>query len=135
MLNGSALVHGDGLSAQRAGTQPQNRLSPPFRRGMKIASILSTLTLDIVMRFNLKRDQNDLAVFRALQAAGRNPLRGRDADIYCDHVDGFGLLLEVKRDSKAKLRPIQEALQRLFRERYVRVESAEQALIACGVSL
>lgn len=86
-------------------------------------------------RWANKRDGNEISVFNALKVAGRNPVRGRDADIYCSHVDGFGLLLEVKRDSKAKLRPIQEVLQRLFRERYVRVESVDQALVACGVSL
>lgn len=86
-------------------------------------------------RWANKRDVNDLDVFRALQTAGRNPLRGRDFDIAAEHVGGWGVMLEVKRDSKAKLRPIQKSLQRLFRERYIRVNSVEQALIACGIAL
>lgn len=86
------------------------------------------------VRFNLKRDLNDAEIYDALMEAYCHPIRGRDADLYARHVDGYGLLLEVK-DPKRRnnLRPIQKALKELFRERYHVVCSSEEALKACGV--
>lgn len=84
------------------------------------------------IRFNLKRDHGDLEIYRALQAAGREPIRGRDSDQYARHVDGYGLLLEVK-SAKGRLRPIQRELASLFGDRYRVVRSVAEALAACGV--
>jgi hypothetical protein len=83
------------------------------------------------VRFNKKRDANDLEIFRALQVAGCNPVRCTDFDIGAEHIDGHGLMLEIK-TAKGKLRPLQEKLRAIFKERYVVARTPEQALIACG---
>lgn len=85
------------------------------------------------MRFNLKRDANDLEIFRALEAAGCNPVRGRDTDIYARHRKGFGVLIEVKVPG-GRLRPLQKDLQGIFGAQYHVATTAEAALNACGVS-
>lgn len=85
------------------------------------------------MRFALKRDQNDAEIFRALYDAYCHPIRGRDCDIYARHVDGYGVLLEVKVE-KGRLRKIQRELQALFKDRYYVVRSVPEALAACGIS-
>jgi hypothetical protein len=79
----------------------------------------------------MKRDANDMEIFRALQLAGCEPERGRDADIYAKHFDGRGMILEVK-VKKGRLRPLQIRLQALFGDRYHVVRSVTDALIACG---
>jgi hypothetical protein len=85
------------------------------------------------MRFNKKRDANDLEIFNALKAAHCNPVRGNDSDIYAiSRADLKGLLIEVKTE-KGKLRPIQKQLQAIFGERYKIVRSVPEALEACGV--
>lgn len=88
----------------------------------------------LAVRFNKKRDKQDLEIFRALQAAGRDPVRCTDFDIGAAHVDGYGVMIEVKSD-KGKLRPIQVRLQEIFKDRYRVARSAEAALIACGLAL
>jgi len=85
-------------------------------------------------RFACQRDANEMPIFKALQAAGREPIRLRDIDIVAVHVDGHGVLLEVK-VRKGKLQEIQKTLQRLFPGRYFVVRSVEAALSACGVSV
>jgi len=85
-------------------------------------------------RFKCRRDANDLEIFRALKVAGRDPVRGRDSDIYARHIQGFGLLLECK-TRLGKLRPIQVELQAMFGDRYHVVRSVEEALRACGVAV
>lgn len=83
-------------------------------------------------RWARQRDLNELEIFNALLDAHRNPVRGTDIDIFADHVDGFGVLIEVK-SRLGRMRPIQEALQRIFKDRYHVVRTREQALEACGV--
>lgn len=85
-------------------------------------------------RWANRRDANDLEIFRALQVAGRDPIRGRDSDIYARHIQGYGLLIECK-TRLGKLRPIQVELQAMFGDRYHVVRSAEEALKACGVAI
>lgn len=85
------------------------------------------------MRHAKKRDANDMEIFRALQVAGRDPVRCTDFDIGAAHVDGYGVMIEVKSD-KGKLRPIQVRLQEIFKDRYRVARSAESALAACGVA-
>lgn len=75
-----------------------------------------------------------MPIFKALQVAGREPVRLRDVDILATHVDGWGVLLEVK-VRKGKLQDIQKTWQRLFPGRYFVVRSVESALAACGVSV
>lgn len=87
------------------------------------------------MRHALKRDFVDLEIFRALEAAGCKPVRGRDVDLFAiSRTDLQGVLLEVK-DPKRRnnLRPIQKALKELFGSRYVVVTSVSEALEACGI--
>jgi len=85
-------------------------------------------------RFACQRDANEMPIFKALQVAGRDPIRLRDIDILATHVDGHGVLLEVK-VRKGKLQEIQKTLQRLFPGRYFIVRTVEAALNACGVAL
>lgn len=86
-------------------------------------------------RWANQRDQNDLAIFRALKAAGCKPIRGRDADIFCiSRTDMQGMLLEVKVPKKRnQLRPIQKELRDIFQSRYRVVTSVDEALEAVGV--
>lgn len=86
------------------------------------------------MRHNKKRDSNDLEIFRALQVAGRDPVRCTDFDIGAAHVDGYGVMIEVKSE-KGTLRPLQARLQAIFKDRYKVARSAEAALIACGIAV
>jgi hypothetical protein len=83
------------------------------------------------MRYAKKRDHNDMEIFRALEVAGANPVRCTDFDIGAEHALGWGVMLEVK-TAKGQLRALQETLQRIFKDRYHVVRSAEQALAACG---
>jgi hypothetical protein len=83
-------------------------------------------------RWRNARDKNHLEIYRALQKAGRSPIHGRDADIYCEHVSGHGLALEVK-VAKGTMRPIQVQLAGLFKDRYYVVRSVSEALRACGI--
>ena len=83
-------------------------------------------------RFACRRDANEMPIFKALQVAGREPIRLRDIDIVATHIDGSGVLLEVK-VAKGKLRDIQKVLARLFPDRYHVVRTVEAALAACGV--
>lgn len=83
------------------------------------------------MRFNKRRDQNDLEIFRALEVAGCDPIRCTDFDIGAAHVDGYGLMMECK-VAKGRMRPLQLRLQEIFKDRYKVVRSAEDALRACG---
>lgn len=83
-------------------------------------------------RWANKRDQNDGEIFRALEFAGRNPLRGKDGDIYAEHVDGTGLILEVK-TKDGRLRQYQRDLQAIFKDRYKVVRNVPEALAACGI--
>lgn len=85
------------------------------------------------MRYALKRDENDASIFQALKAHGRNPVRFFDFDIGAHHVDGSGVMLELK-TAKGRLREKQVALQLLFGDRYRVVRSVQDALAACGVS-
>ncbi len=85
------------------------------------------------MRFNKKRDANDLEIFNALKDAHCSPVRGTDVDIFAiSRTDQRGILLEVKSE-KGALRPIQKQLQAIFGERYKIVRSVSEALEACGV--
>lgn len=84
-------------------------------------------------RWANRRDANEPLIFSALQLAGCDPIRGRDVDIYATHVDGHGVLLEIK-VAKGKLRPIQLELQRIFKDRYHVARTVEAALAACGRS-
>jgi hypothetical protein len=84
-----------------------------------------------VPRWRNQRDANHLEVYRALQVAGCNPVHGRDADIYASHIDGYGMLVEVK-TKKGRLEPLQEKLAEIFGNRYAVVRSAEEALRALG---
>jgi hypothetical protein len=86
------------------------------------------------MRFNRKRDANDLEIFAALKAAHCKPVRGNDCDIYAmSRTDLKGVLIEVKSE-KGVLRPIQRELQAIFGERYKICRSVDDALKACGVN-
>lgn len=82
--------------------------------------------------FRNKRDSNEKEIFQALEQAYCRPIRGSDADIYCQHVDGRGLLLEVKTKA-GRLRKIQHELAGIFKDRYYVVRSVSDALSACGV--
>ena len=86
------------------------------------------------MRYALKRDGNDATIFATLALAGRNPVRFFDFDIGAEHVDGHGLMLELK-VAKGKLRAKQVALQLLFKDRYIVCRSVEDALKACGIQV
>lgn len=87
------------------------------------------------MRFNKQRDANELAIFRALQAAHCKPVRGNDCDIYCiSRADLKGMLIEVK-NGKGQMRKIQTELREIFQDRYVVARSPAEALAACGVIL
>jgi hypothetical protein len=83
------------------------------------------------MRYAKRRDTNDLEIFRALEVAGCNPVRCTDFDIGAQHVDGYGLMLEVKH-GKGRMRELQKKLQAIFKDRYRVVRSPEQALSECG---
>lgn len=83
------------------------------------------------MRWAKKRDTNDCEIFTALATAGCNPVRCTDFDIGAEHVDGYGVLLEVKYRN-GKLRDLQIKLQAIFKDRYRVVRTVEQALAACG---
>lgn len=85
-------------------------------------------------RFACQRDANEMPIFKALQVAGREPIRLRDVDILAVHTAGYGVMLEVK-VRKGKLQEIQKTWQRLFPGRYFVVRTVDQALVACGVSL
>jgi hypothetical protein len=85
------------------------------------------------MRFACKRDANEADIFDALRIAGCEPKRFTDFDIGARHVDGHGLMLEVK-IAKGKLREKQVWLSLMFQDRYRVVRSPEQALAACGIS-
>lgn len=82
--------------------------------------------------FRNKRDSNEGEIFQALYEAYCHPIRGHDADIYCRHVDGYGVLLEVK-GKAGRLRKIQHELAGIFKDRYYVVRSVSDALKACGV--
>ncbi len=85
------------------------------------------------MRFNKKRDHNDLEIFNALKDAHCSPVRGTDVDIFAiSRTDSRGVLLEVK-SGKGRLRPIQKQLQAIFGDRYCVVRSVPEALAACGI--
>lgn len=84
-------------------------------------------------RWKNARDANDLEIFRALQAAGRNPIRGRDCDIYAEHTQGHGVMLEVK-TKNGRLRKIQSQLAGCFKDRYYVVRNVSEALQAVGFS-
>jgi hypothetical protein len=84
-------------------------------------------------RWANKRDFADMSIFNALLDAHRKPIRGRDADIFCQHVEGHGLLLEVK-SAHGAMRPIQIELQALFGDRYKVVRNVTEALQACGIT-
>lgn len=86
------------------------------------------------MRFAKKRDANEPLIFTALQLAGCNPERFDDFDIAARHVDGHGMMLEIK-VAKGKLRERQERLQALFGDKYKIARSPEQALAACGIQV
>lgn len=75
-----------------------------------------------------------MPIFKALQAAGREPIRLRDIDIIATHVDGRGVMLEVK-TRKGSMQDIQKELLRLFPDRYHVVRTPEAALAACGVGI
>lgn len=83
------------------------------------------------MRYARKRDANECPIFQALQIAGCNPIRCTDFDIGAEHVDGYGLMIEVK-VAKGRMRPIQERLKAIFKDRYIVARSVEAALAACG---
>lgn len=83
-------------------------------------------------RWRNARDKNDLEIFKALKAAHRNPIHGRDADIYAEHIQGHGVMLEVKTKA-GTMRPIQVKLAGLFKDRYYVVRSVQDALVACGI--
>jgi hypothetical protein len=83
------------------------------------------------MRFAKKRDQNDSEIFDALRIAGCDPVRCTDFDIGAAHADGYGVMIEVK-TAKGRLRPIQERLKDIFKDRYRVARSVEEALIAVG---
>jgi hypothetical protein len=87
----------------------------------------------LMPRWAMNRDLNDLTIFNALMDAHCNPIRGRDADIFCRHRDGYGVLIEVK-GKYGTLRPIQEKLQELFQDRYKVVRNVTEALQACGIT-
>lgn len=81
-----------------------------------------------------KRDENEAAIFDALQYAGCSPIRGQDVDIYAKHRDGLGVMLEVKAH-KGRLRPLQTTLAYLFPDSYYVVRTSYEALRACGVQV
>lgn len=81
-----------------------------------------------------KRDANEADIFDALLDAFCAPIRGHDADIYARHVDGYGVMLEVK-TAKGRLRKIQNELAWLFKDRYIVVRTPTEALQACGVQV
>jgi hypothetical protein len=88
------------------------------------------------MRFAKQRDACDLAIFKALQAAGRKPVRGNDVDIFCLGIDSRGVLIECKVPGKRnRLRPIQVKLKELFGDRYQVVTNVDEALLACGIKI
>jgi predicted mannosyl-3-phosphoglycerate phosphatase (HAD superfamily) len=86
------------------------------------------------MRYACRRDENEAAIYAALQVAGCEPKRFFDFDIGARHVSGFGVMLEIK-VAKGKLREKQEWLRDMFGDRYFVVRSPEQALAACGRGL
>ena len=62
------------------------------------------------MRYARRRDDNEMDMFTALKVAGCNPVRCTDFDIGAEHVDGYGLMIEVKMP-KGRLQPLQEKLR------------------------
>jgi hypothetical protein len=97
-----------------------------------VSSSVESAKASEMPRWKNKRDANHLEIFRALQKAGRNPIHGRDVDIFCGHVEGYGIMIEAK-VIKGTLRPIQKSLQELFGNRYFVIRSVDEALAACGV--
>lgn len=83
------------------------------------------------MRFAKKRDANEPEIFQALQVAGCDPVRCTDFDIGASHVDGYGVLLEIK-TKEGEMRPLQVRLKAIYKDRYKVVRSVEEALYACG---
>jgi len=83
------------------------------------------------MRWARKRDANEISIFDALRVAGCDPVRCTDFDIGASHADGYGVMLEIK-VAKGRLRPIQERLKEIFKDRYKVARSVEDALRACG---
>lgn len=83
------------------------------------------------MRFARKRDENEMSIFDALRVAGCDPWRFDDFDIAARHIDGYGVMIEVK-VAKGKLRERQVRLANLFGDRYRIARTPEQGLIACG---
>jgi hypothetical protein len=83
------------------------------------------------MRWARKRDANECPIFDALKVAGCNPVRCTDFDIGAEHVDGYGVMIEVK-VAKGRLRPLQVRLKEIFKDRYVIARTPEAALAACG---
>lgn len=80
-----------------------------------------------------KRDANDKEVFDALAAAGCDPERFTDFDIAAKHIDGHGLMIEVKVPGQERaLKPLQRRLRDIFGDRYIVASSAEAALRALG---
>ena len=82
-------------------------------------------------RHAMRRDANEPDIFQALQVAGCNPVRLIDIDIAAEHVDGYGVMIEVK-VAKGRVRPIQEKLKAIFKDRYHICRTPEAALAACG---
>lgn len=82
-----------------------------------------------------QRDHNDREIFLALKAAGCDPRRGTEVDIFAKHVDGHGVMIEVKNPlARPMLRPIQIWLRDTFGPQglYHIVYSFEEALKVCG---
>jgi hypothetical protein len=86
------------------------------------------------MRYASRRDANEAAIISALEAAGAYVwVIGLPVDLLCGFA-GHTWLIEIKRDSKARLTP----LQRDFFENWsgstlARVDSPEAALRMIGV--
>jgi hypothetical protein len=86
------------------------------------------------MRYASRRDVNEAAIISALEAAGAYVwVIGLPVDLLCGFA-GHTWLVEIKRDSKARLTP----LQRDFFESWTggtlaRVDSPEAALRMIGV--
>lgn len=87
------------------------------------------------MTYARRRDANEPAIVKALEAAGCDVLRAHDVDLIAGRA-GESYLLEVKRPKRAtesRITPIQKRLRANWRGHYAIVTTPEEALCAVGL--